>query len=462
MKLVDHIKAFRAWAERRGSAIERSSPAHDAIDFAEKFGLTTREYHRLHYLMEEAKDGRWPDAWRPSTLAGERTLFNSRLQPARWWVGQREDGSWELQKARSAMRFPWINVVGPYPSKKVAQRAMRAANIKERLKPKKFRMLFNPKYRWYPVGRSEIYASPKKAVLMVVPIESRWLWKVMNRETADTLKEGIVDTREQAKMTAQAYYETRFLRMLFNPRARKYKYRWYPGKGRFWAELGDYFIMMEPERAPGASGRAAIRWWKWFLYRRHDEKIMARGFGNSIPEAKRDAEREVPHFLPPKHPEMLFNPEQSILPQGKIVIEWRAPTSRHPALYEWRVYLLTTFTHGEHAGQRGFWGPAASGLARTRAQARAEAKKAYSRLVRKKPRMLFNPNIMTMPRGEIRVEGVLRGRRGRRRCVYLWHVFLRGQKAPVAAGVSASHMKAYERGQEAYEEAVRRTPRMMF
>ena len=89
-------------------------------------------------------------------------------------------------------------------------------------------------------------------------------------------------------------------------------------------------------------------------------------------------------------PRALFNPEQSILPHGKIVIEQlRDKRRRPPTAYHWMVYLATTFTHGERAGRRGFWGPADSGIRLKLSWAREDAKKAYSRLVRTAPRTLF-------------------------------------------------------------------------
>lgn len=249
------------------------------------------------------------DAYRQWMARKPRTLFNARTFPARWWVGQREDGTWELQKARSAMRFPWVNIVGPFALKAEAVKEMSRRNYKR----KKPRTLFNSPF--YHGG-----------------------WMVSSR-----------------------------------------------GKRKNWANwgkvIGNVRGSVFHDKEAGTFDVTVWKGAKKFL----SESNLSGSLREMFELADASMKRAVEGYR------TLFNPTQEMMPHGKIVIEQLTDKRRTPPkAYRWMVYLATTFTHGEHAGQHGFWGPAASGIRLRRAKAREDAKKAYSRLTRTKPRMLFN------------------------------------------------------------------------
>jgi len=86
--------------------------------------------------------------------------------------------------------------------------------------------------------------------------------------------------------------------MLFNPRVRKYKYRWYPAKGAFWADAGRYYLRAKEER-----GR-----WYWLIAAQGEGggSVIKMGSARSLPEAKRDAEAALLKIAPAL-PRTLFN-----------------------------------------------------------------------------------------------------------------------------------------------------------
>ncbi|MFO0701772.1 MAG: hypothetical protein U0236_21335 [Nitrospira sp.] len=173
-----------------------------------------------------------------------------------------------------------------------------------------------------------------------------------------------------------------------------------------------------------------------------------------------------------------LNPSQSQLRYGKIVIEQSRPqklhsykpTKIHPVYYRWRVYLNFGMTTG----------PSASGRASTHRAAYDEAYEAYKRLVKDRPRMLFNEprvekrSLKYIPKkAKILVDHLYDPSRRPQRA-FSWRVYLyttfthseppgkRGYWGPAASGLVYTLEEAYKRAYEAVKKLHKPKARMLF